>query len=156
MLFEMAQSALGTDDEGTLSILTQRLADAQPDETFMDALMDVEEAQQVIDQNDVQECNTAKAKLVTSKRAYASLSHDYIRHKKKVMAAKPEAEGAKPKAEAKPKFKNLPESARIPQAEAKSYLPPSRKDLARSRQCFLVRKGATSQACVPHLEETWT
>ena len=73
LLFEMTSEVLGTDDDGTLKVLLQRLEQAQPDETFMDALMELDEAQQVVDQRDVEEITQAHTKIRASNQVFASL-----------------------------------------------------------------------------------
>ena len=127
LLFEMTKTILKKGDAEVLEILKQRLVEKQPDDEFEDALLELDEAHQVIDQNDVKEITAAQQRTRTSKTAFASFAHDYVQKKKAVRGpapAKPKAGGKKKKDAAAIPYRPLPENAKIPQSEAKTYLPP--------------------------------
>ena len=132
LLFDMTKYVLKCTDAEVLNILKLRLATLQPQAEAVDTLLEVEEAQEVLEKSDGAELEREKEAHRSAQASFDSFSKDFGITRREVRGKYAAAAGPKAKAKAKAKFKakppcKLPLEGRIEHTFAKQYMPDGAK-----------------------------
>lgn len=131
VLTTMAVSVLGVSQEEALYIVHQRVVPLTDATAFSDALMQVDEAAQLLDSNDLEEFSREQAAAKRSVSERESVSSDYRKRAAKVRESRERAaaeKGQPAKRQKKGASRSgptrMPPASTIPQSDAKVYIPP--------------------------------
>jgi len=97
-----------------LDIISQRLAVNDDSQSFVDALLEIDEAAEVMDKQDLEHLTTEQKAAQASKAQAQDFSSDFVNSRQRLAAAQPRVMA--------PRQTPLPE--RIEQHEARIYVPP--------------------------------
>jgi hypothetical protein len=126
LVFALTKKVLGLDDASTCTILQSRMARMKDTGNWSDAIMEIDEAVQVLDENDREEVTKAQKRITDDHEHHAAFASEY---KEKVKASKggdapPKKRAKKPETFGYTGPPRLPAASELSQADGKKYMPP--------------------------------
>jgi hypothetical protein len=134
LLFEVIKTALELDDGTTLDVIAQRMAAPVAEEDYAEHVLNIEEAVDVLEEQDIKVLNNERKDLPKHQAARQDFKKEYIKKRATVIATPPPAPAPAPVPKRRGRGRAVPEACHvvavdlipdnIEQSTAKRFLPP--------------------------------